>query len=174
MFADLHFHASLRATLRETPPAIASPSLGPIADATFNRTGGSWEECHRAGGRDDRVIVLHALEGGHALGGSVAALDAFAARGVVFVTLTHFFDKGLASAGNALPFFPDAGSNWPNAGRTDLRRDVIVRIEELGILLDATHASPTPPRRQRIERGGRAARFGHTRAAARRIATAVE
>ena len=210
VFADLHFHASLRATVRETPPAVASPLLNPIAQMTFNRTGGSWAECHRSGidlvcavhynpfdevvsmavdpsldaprhthrmldlleaelsgeaaaharlvrdraglqmalgdraaGRDDRVIVLHALEGGHALGGSPASLDAFAARGVVFVTLTHFMNKGLSSVGNALPFFPDAGSNWPHQGLTDLGREVIARMEALGILLDVTHASST-------------------------------
>lgn len=210
MFADLHYHATLRATLRETPPMIASPALNPLVQTTFNRTGGSWKECHRAGidlvcavhynpldevlsmavdpsldaprhthrmldmletelngaaaaharlardpaalrvaladraaGRDDRVIVLHALEGGHALGGSTAALDAFAARGVVFVTLTHFLNKGLASVGNALPFFPDAGANWPRQGLTDLGRAVIARMEALGILLDVSHASST-------------------------------
>jgi membrane dipeptidase len=210
VFSDLHFHASLRATVRETPPAVASPLLNPLAQMTFNRTGGSWEECHRAGidlvcavhynpldevvsmavdpsldaprhthrmldlleaelggeaaaharlvrdraalraaladrasGHDDRVIVLHALEGGHALGGSTASLDGFAARGVVFVTLTHFMNKGLSSVGNALPFFPDAGSNWPHQGLTDLGRQVIARMEALGILLDATHASST-------------------------------
>ena len=210
VFADLHFHASLRATVRETPPAVSSRLLNPIAQMTFNRTGGSWEECHRAGidlvcavhynpldevvsmavdpsldaprhthrmldlleaelngeaaaharlarnraelrralaertaGRDDRVIVLHALEGGHALGGLPSSLDALAARGVAYVTLSHFLNKGLASVGNALPFFPDAGSDWPHQGLTDLGREVIARMEALGILLDVTHASST-------------------------------
>lgn len=210
VFADLHFHATLRATVRETPPAVASRLLNPLAQMTFNRTGGSWEECHRAGidlvcavhynpldevvsmavdpsldaprhthrmldlleaelkgeaaaharlarnraelrtaiadraaGRDDRVIVLHALEGGHALGGLPSSLDAFAARGVVFVTLSHFLNKGLSSVGNALPFFPDAGSDWPHQGLTDLGREMIARMEAVGILLDVTHASST-------------------------------
>lgn len=210
VFADLHFHATLRRAVRETPAAVSSPLLDPLAQLTFNRTGGSWEECHRAGidlvcavhynpfdeaasmavdpspdaprhtlrmfdlleaelngadaaharlartpgdlrrflaeraeGRDDRVIVLHAIEGGHALGGSVDAIDAFAARGAAYLTLTHFFNKGLASAGNALPFFPDAGSNWPHQGLTDRGREVIARLEERGVLLDVTHASST-------------------------------
>jgi membrane dipeptidase len=210
VFADLHFHASLRATVRATPIAVAAPLVDRFAEAAFNPTGGSWEECHRAGidlvcavhynpfdeaasmavdpsldaprhtlsmldlleaeldgkaraharlartpaglaraledragGRDDRVIVLHALEGGHALGGSLAPLEALAARGVAIITLTHFFDKGLASAGNALPFFPDAGNDWPQRGLSDSGRRVIRRMEELGILLDVTHASST-------------------------------
>ena len=210
VFADLHFHASLRATVHETPVAVAAPVLERLAQAAFNPTGGGWEECHRAGidlicavhynpfdeaaymavdpsldaprhtlrmldlleselegaasaharlartpaalaraledraqGRDDRVIVLHALEGGHALGGSLAPLDVLAARGVATLTLTHFFDKGLASVGNALPFFPDAGSDWPERGLSEFGRRVIRRMEELGILLDVTHASST-------------------------------
>lgn len=210
VFADLHYHASLRATTRETPAAVAAPLFNRFAQATFNRTGGSWAESHRAGidlvcavhynpfdeimsmavdpsldapphtmrmldlleaelggpaaahtrlartpealrqaladrreGRDDRIIVLHALEGAHALGGSLAPLDALADRGVVSITLTHFFDKGVASVGNCLPFFPDAGREWPSRGLSDFGRRLIARMEELGILVDITHASST-------------------------------
>jgi hypothetical protein len=49
VFADLHFHASLRATVRELPVAISAPLFNRFAQLTFNRTGGSWEEAHRAG-----------------------------------------------------------------------------------------------------------------------------
>lgn len=210
VFADLHFHASLRTTVRETPVAVAAPLFNQFAQLTFNRTGGSWPECHRAGidlvcavhynpfdeimgmavdpsldapahtlrmldlleselngraaaharlartpaeleqaladrreGRGDRVVVLHALEGGHALGGSLAPLDALKERGVVYITLTHFFDKGVASVGNCLPFFPDAGRDWPSRGLSDYGRRLIARMEELGILVDVTHASST-------------------------------
>jgi membrane dipeptidase len=210
VFADLHFHASLRATVRETPVAVASPLLDRFAQLTFNRTGGSWEEAHRAGidlvcavhynpfdelmgmpvdpsldapahtlrmldlleaelngpasrharlargpadlrraladrreGRDDRVIVVHALEGGHALGGALEPLDGLAARGVAYITLTHFVDKGVASVGNCLPFFPDAGRDWPARGLSGYGRDLIARMEALGVLVDATHASST-------------------------------
>ncbi len=210
VFADLHFHASLRATVRETPVAVAAPLLNQFAQLTLNRTGGSWEEAHRAGidlvcavhynpfdeimgmavdpsldapahtlrmldlleaelngpasrharlartpaalkraladrreGRDDRVVVLHALEGGHALGGSLGPLDGLAERGVAYITLTHFFDKGVASVGNCLPFFPDAGRDWPARGLSGFGRDLIARMEALGILVDATHASST-------------------------------
>ena len=210
VFTDLHFHASLRAAVRESPVAVAAPLLAPLAQLTFNRTGGGWRECHRAGidvvcavhynpfdevvsmpadpslvapahtvrmldlleaelggsasaharlanapteltrmlkeratGADDRVIVLHAIEGGHALGGSLEFLDTLATRGVAYITLTHFFDKGLASAGNALPFFADTGSDWPKLGLSGFGRDVIGRMEALGILVDVTHASST-------------------------------
>jgi len=92
----------------------------------------------RATGADDRVIGLHAIEGGHALGGSLEPLETFAARGVAYLTLTHFFDKGLASAGTALPFFPDAGDDWPKRGLSGFGRDVTGAMEALGILLDVS------------------------------------
>ena len=210
VFADLHFHASLRATVLETPTAVAAPLFNRFAQLTFNRAGGSWEEVHRAGidlvcavhynpfdelmgmpvdpnldapahthrmldlleaeldgrgapharlartpaalrqalaerreGRDDRVIVLHALEGAHALGGALEPLDGLAQRGVAYITLNHFVDKGVASTANCLPFFPDAGRDWPARGLSGFGRDLVARMEELGILIDAAHASST-------------------------------
>ena len=71
------------------------------------------------------TAVLHTLEGGHALGGSLEPLAEFARRGVALITLTHFFDKGVASAANAFPFFPDAGSGWPRGGLSPYGRDLI-------------------------------------------------
>jgi len=90
-----------------------------------------------------RVAVLHTLEGGHALGGSLDSLNVFARRGVALITITHFFNKGIATAPNAYPFFPDAGSRWPHQGLSEFGEDVIKRMEELGIIVDVTHTTPT-------------------------------
>jgi membrane dipeptidase len=90
-----------------------------------------------------RMAVVHTLEGGHALGGDLAALEMFADRGVALITLTHFFNKGIASAANAFPFFPDAGSDWANQGLSEFGRDVILEMERLGIIVDLIHASST-------------------------------
>jgi membrane dipeptidase len=97
----------------------------------------------RREGRDDRVIVLHALEGAHALGGALEPLDRLAVRGVAYITLAHFVDKGVASAANCLPFFPDAGRDWPARGLSGFGRDLVARMEELGIVVDVAHASST-------------------------------
>jgi membrane dipeptidase len=86
-----------------------------------------------------RVAVVHALEGGHALGGDLTALEEFARRGVAYITITHFFDKGMASAPNAYPFFPDANSQWPHRGLSHFGREVVREMERLGIMVDATH-----------------------------------
>ncbi|MCH7878975.1 MAG: membrane dipeptidase [candidate division Zixibacteria bacterium] len=90
-----------------------------------------------------RVAVVHALEGGHALGGKIEALDKFAERGVAMITITHFFTKGVGSSANSLPFFPDHGAPPPVQGLSDFGRKMIKRMEELGIIVDVAHATST-------------------------------
>jgi microsomal dipeptidase-like Zn-dependent dipeptidase len=90
-----------------------------------------------------RVAVVHTVEGGHALGGSLEALDHLAELGVAMICITHFFNKGIASAANSYPFFPDAGAEWANQGLSDFGRAVMCRMEQLGMIVDITHATPT-------------------------------
>jgi membrane dipeptidase len=87
-----------------------------------------------------RIAVVHTVEGGHALGGDLGAIETFARRGVALITVTHFFNKGVASAANSYPFFPDAGARWDNQGLTCFGRDVIQEMESCGVLVDITHA----------------------------------
>jgi microsomal dipeptidase-like Zn-dependent dipeptidase len=91
---------------------------------------------------DYRIAVMHALEGGHALGGEIANLDAAAARGVVYITITHFFFKGIASAANSFPFFPDANAMQAKIGLSEFGSAVLQRMRELGIIIDVTHCTP--------------------------------
>ncbi len=97
----------------------------------------------RKGTPEYRVAVVHALEGGHALGGSLDAVDLFARRGVALITLTHFFNKGIASSPNAYPFFPDAGSRRANQGLSEFGAEVIRKMESAGIIVDVTHTTST-------------------------------
>ena len=90
-----------------------------------------------------RIAVLHSLEGGHALGGSLEPLKKFAQRGVVLITIGHFFNKGIATAPNAFPFFPDGNSPRPHLGLSSFGKEVICEMENLGIIVDVTHATPT-------------------------------
>ncbi len=92
---------------------------------------------------DYRITVVHTVEGGHALGGDLGALESMAKRGLAMLTLTHFFNKGIASAGNSFPFFPDANSDWPNQGLSEFGREVIQEMENLGIIVDVIHSTPT-------------------------------
>ena len=90
-----------------------------------------------------RVAALHAVEGGHALGGSLRPLDELARRGCAMITITHFFNKGIATSGNSYPFFPDAYSDWPNQGLSSFGYEVIKETESKGIIVDVTHATST-------------------------------
>jgi microsomal dipeptidase-like Zn-dependent dipeptidase len=90
-----------------------------------------------------RIAVLHSLEGGHALGGSLEPLNKFAQRGVVLITIGHFYNKGIATAPNAFPFFPDDNSPRPLQGLSSFGEEVICEMENLGIIVDVTHTTPT-------------------------------
>ncbi len=88
-----------------------------------------------------RVAVIHTVEGGHSLGGSLEPLELFADRGVALMTITHFFNKGIASSANPLPFFPDSNSSWPNQGLSEFGAEIIKEMERLGIIVDVIHAT---------------------------------
>lgn len=90
-----------------------------------------------------RIAVLHSLEGGHTLGGRLEPLKEFARRGVMLITIGHFYNKGIATAPNAFPFFPDANSLRPRQGLSPFGKEVIYEMEKLGIIVDVTHATST-------------------------------
>ncbi|MBT3267812.1 hypothetical protein HN371_11690 [Candidatus Poribacteria bacterium] len=100
----------------------------------------------RKGDPDFRIAVVHTIEGGHALGGDLEVLGSLARRGAASMTITHFFNKGIATAANAYPFFPDGSSPWPAQGASAFGKEVVRRMEELGMIVDITHASATAVR----------------------------
>ena len=87
-----------------------------------------------------KLAVLHAAEGGHHLEGSLEKLEQLAARGLRYLTLTHFIHNGLAQPcvlPNIIPFRLFRGQ----PGLTPLGAQVVKKCEELGVLLDLTHCS---------------------------------
>ncbi|UCG61502.1 MAG: membrane dipeptidase [Candidatus Zixiibacteriota bacterium] len=92
---------------------------------------------------DYRIAVVHTVEGGHALGGSIDPLEQLARRGVAMLDVTHFFSKDIASAANSYPFFPDGNNRRPHLGLSEFGRDVIHEMERLGMIVDVTHATAT-------------------------------
>ncbi len=90
---------------------------------------------------DYRIAVVHTVEGGHALGGSIHPLEQLARRGVAMLTITHFFSKDIASSANSYPCFPDGNNRRPHLGLSELGRDVIYEMERLGMIVDVTHAT---------------------------------
>jgi microsomal dipeptidase-like Zn-dependent dipeptidase len=79
-----------------------------------------------------RVAGLLGIEGAQALDGRLENLDVLFAAGVRMVGLAHFFDNPVAgSSAGALQH-----------GLTPLGRDVIRRMETLGMAVDLAHVSP--------------------------------
>ncbi len=105
------------------------------------------------------IAAIHAVEGSHSLEGShatddeiMAHLDALFQRGVIYLTLAHFYPNRVTH-----PCYP-----WPEdvvhlsahpitwrdltKGLTDLGIRVVERMVELGMLIDLSHATPTARR----------------------------
>lgn len=80
-----------------------------------------------------RLAALLAVEGGHALEGKIGHLERFKARGVYYLTLTHFVANGIAGA--------SMQRSSRRLGLTPLGRDVVREMDRLGILVDVAHAS---------------------------------
>ncbi len=64
-------------------------------------------------------------------------LEQLAARGLRYLTLTHFVHNGLAQPARLGPFSTFRGP----PGLTDLGRRVVKKCEELGVLVDLSHCS---------------------------------
>lgn len=75
---------------------------------------------------------LLAIEGLHALDGDIATLQRLYDAGYRMMGLTHFFDNEVAGSAHGVA----------RGGLTALGRDVVRRMEALGILVDLAHASP--------------------------------
>jgi membrane dipeptidase len=85
----------------------------------------------RRGGDPMQVGALLAIEGLHALDGKLESLDVLFAHGYRMMGLTHFFDNEVAASAHGVT----------HAGLTALGRQVIARMEQLGIIVDLAHAS---------------------------------
>lgn len=73
-----------------------------------------------------------AIEGLHALGGQLANVDTLYAAGYRMMGLTHFFDNEVAASAHGVS----------RGGLTELGRQVVRRMEALGIAVDLAHLAP--------------------------------
>jgi membrane dipeptidase len=87
-----------------------------------------------------KLAVIHAAEGGHHLEHSLSRLEQLAARGLRYLTLTHFIHNGIAQPAKLRGrFFFTLLRGAP--GLTKFGEQVVRRCEELGVLVDVTHCS---------------------------------
>jgi membrane dipeptidase len=71
-----------------------------------------------------------AMEGGQLLQGKIENLEKYAKVGIVYLTLTHNYDNALGGS-----------ATYTNIGLTRFGYQVVRKCEELGILVDVSHAS---------------------------------
>ncbi|HSH75481.1 MAG TPA: membrane dipeptidase, partial [Longimicrobiales bacterium] len=77
------------------------------------------------------VGAVLGLEGAHALEGRIENVRRLFDAGYRVIGLTHFFDNEIGGSAHGLE----------KGGLTDFGRDVVRRMEELGIVVDLAHAS---------------------------------
>jgi membrane dipeptidase len=83
---------------------------------------------HKSG----RVASLIGIEGGHQIGGNLAALRLFYELGARYMTLTHFKNNEWADSATDDPKYH---------GLTDFGRTVVHEMNRLGMLVDLSHVS---------------------------------
>ncbi len=79
------------------------------------------------------LSIIPAIENGYALGNSLAILEDFKRMGVVYITLCHNGDNDICDSANR--------SLREHQGLSEFGRKVIGKMNELGILIDISHAS---------------------------------
>jgi membrane dipeptidase len=84
---------------------------------------------HKSG----RIASLMGVEGGHQIGGSLAALRQFYDLGARYMTLTHFKNNEFADSATDDPKYH---------GINDFGRAVIHEMNRIGMLVDLAHVSP--------------------------------
>ena len=108
--------------------STASSSAIPDAFALAT-TADEVEAAFRAG----RIASLIGLEGGSMIASSMAALRQYHARGVRYMTLTHWRTTRWADAATDPP---------QHDGLTPFGREVVREMNRLGMLVDLSHVSP--------------------------------
>jgi membrane dipeptidase len=83
--------------------------------------------------KSSKVASLVGVEGGHQIGGSLAALRAYYELGARYMTLTHFKDNEFADSATDDPKYN---------GINTFGRAVIHEMNRLGMLVDLSHVSP--------------------------------
>jgi membrane dipeptidase len=97
-------------------------------DLALSGTADDVVRIHKTG----RIASLIGIEGGHQIGGNLAALRQFYELGARYMTLTHFKNNEFADSATDDPKYH---------GMTDFGRTVIHEMNRLGMLVDLSHVS---------------------------------
>ncbi len=86
-----------------------------------------------------KIAIIPAIENGYALGTDLSQLEAFARRGIRYITLTHNGHNEIADA--AIPRRDLNDADAEHGGLSAFGREVVARMNQLGILVDVSHAA---------------------------------
>lgn len=103
---------------------------------------------------EGKIASLMGVEGGHALGGSLAELRWLYAQGVRYMTLTHSRSNDLADS--------SGGPNW-HGGLSEKGKQVVREMNRLGMLVDISHTSDSTAR-QVLQLSSKPVVFTHSNA----------
>src|SRR3954452_23615314 len=125
--SELTGDTAVRATLEEIDTVKRLVKAYP-SDLELARTTEDVVRIHKAG----KVASLIGIEGGHQIGGSLAALRQFYELGARYMTLAHFKNNQFADSATDDP-------KWH--GLNDFGRTVVHEMNRLGMLVDLSHVS---------------------------------
>ncbi len=86
--------------------------------------------------KQHKIAAMFGVEGGHMIEDDLAKLDALYKRGARYLTLTHNIAPAWATSAADETTKP----NLPHKGLTDFGRQIVKRMNELGMLIDVSHA----------------------------------
>src|SRR6266700_1441992 len=97
-------------------------------DMAFCRTANEVRRAHAQG----KIAALIGVEGGHMIGNDLGMIRIFAALGVRYMTLSHFYNDEWADSSTDKP---------AHNGLTDFGKDVVREMNRQGIMVDISHVS---------------------------------
>src|SRR6187401_572365 len=86
--------------------------------------------------KDKRLATMLGVEGGHMIEDKIENLDALYVRGVRYMTLTW---NNITSWATSAADETTKGDSLTYKGLTDLGKKIVVRMNELGMLIDISH-----------------------------------
>jgi membrane dipeptidase len=126
--AAVHGDEAIRQTLEQIDIVTRLVKAYPN-DLELASTADDFERIHRKG----KIASVMGVEGGHQIGGSMAALRQYYRLGVRYMTLTHFATNDWADSATDDPKY---------GGLSPFGVEVVKEMNRIGMLVDLAHVSP--------------------------------
>ncbi len=126
--ASVHGDEAIRQTLEQIDIVTRMVKAYPN-DLELASSADDFERIHRKG----RIASVMGVEGGHQMGGSMAALRQFYRLGARYMTLTHFATNEWADSATDDPKY---------GGLSPFGIEVVKEMNRIGMLVDLAHVSP--------------------------------